>query len=382
MKPAVVHVITGLQTGGAELMLSRFVARHEQSSFRHVVICLTGEGPTAVRIREAGVPLHILNLRPGLPSPLGIARIARLIRRERAVAVQTWLYHADLLGGLAARLAGRRVAWGVHHSSLSSETTSRNVLLVARLCRLVARVVPSPIILCAESARRAHVDFGYPAKKTVVIPNGFDLDKFHPDPDTRASARMELGIGPSEVLIGIVGRFVPLKNHRLFVEAAARVASDHPQARFVMIGDGLEPGNAELKAWIAATGHADRFLLVGRRSDTPRLLNAMDVVALTSTTEAFPLVIGEAMATAVPCVSTDVGDAALLIGDTGRLVPSGDAVALACAMSELITMPAEHRRKLGWRARQRMACEFEIGKIAERYEESWRSLAAGERPCG
>jgi glycosyltransferase involved in cell wall biosynthesis len=193
---------------------------------------------------------------------------------------------------------------------------------------------------------------------------------------------MELGIDPCEALIGIVGRFVTLKNHRLFVEAAGRVASNHPQARFVMVGDGLDPGNAELKAWIDETGHADRFLLLGRRSDTPRLLNAMDIVALTSKTEAFPLVIGEAMATAVPCVSTDVGDAAVLIGDAGRTVPPDDVAAMARAMSELIAMPVEHRQKLGWRARQRMTCEFEIGRIAERYEEIWRSLATGEQPCG
>jgi glycosyltransferase involved in cell wall biosynthesis len=107
----------------------------------------------------------------------------------------------------------------------------------------------------------------------------------------------------------------------------------------------------------------------------------MDIVALTSKTEAFPLVIGEAMATAVPCVSTDVGDAALLIGDTGRIVPSNDLTAMAAAMTELVAMPAEQRQMLGWRARQRMACEFEIGTIADRYEAVWQALVAGERPC-
>lgn len=382
MKPTVVHVITGLQTGGAELMLARLVERQEQSRFRDVVVCLTGDGPTAERIRDAGVTVHLLGLRPGLPNPLGIARIARLIRRERAVAVQSWLYHADLLGGLGARLAGRPVAWGVHHSSLDPETTSRGVLRVARLCRLIAGVVPSRIVFCAESARRSHVDFGYPADKMVVIPNGFDLDKFRPDLDARASARAELGIGDDEVLIGIVGRFVPLKNHRLFVEAAALVANKHATAKFVMIGDDLDDSNAELAGWIEQTGHAGSFRLLGRRFDTPQLLAAMDIVALTSQTEAFPLVIGEAMATAVPCVSTDVGDAALLIGDTGRTVPSGDAGAMAAALAELVTTAPEERQKLGWRARQRMACEFEIGMIADRYEEVWRALAAGEQPCG
>ena len=382
MKPTVVHIITGLQTGGAELMLSRLLARHEQSAFRHVVICLTGDGPTADPIREAGMKVHVLGLRPGLPNPLGVVRIAGIIRQEQAAVVQTWLYHADLLGGLGARLARRPVAWGVHHSSLEPATTSPGVLRVARACRRLAGVVPGCIVLCAESARRSHVDFGYPAARTIVIPNGFDLDQFRPDPDARASARAELEIGDGEILIGIVGRFVPLKNHQLFVEAAALVAAKCPTARFVMVGDGLDETNTELTTWIDATGHADRFRLLGRRSDTPRLLAGMDIVALTSKTEAFPLVIGEAMATGVPCVSTDVGDAALLIGDTGCIVPSGDGGAMAAAMIELIALPVEQRLMLGWRARQRMACEFEIGTIAGRYEVVWRGLAAGERPCG
>jgi glycosyltransferase involved in cell wall biosynthesis len=149
-----------------------------------------------------------------------------------------------------------------------------------------------------------------------------------------------------------------------------------------MVGDALDGANAELATWIEVTGHADRFRLLGRRSDTPRLLAAMDIVALTSKTEAFPLVVGEAMAIAVPCVSTDVGDAALLIGDTGRITPSGDPTAMSTAMIELISMPVEQRQKLGWRARQRMACEFEIGTVAGRYDDVWRALAAGERPCG
>lgn len=381
MKPTIVHVITGLKTGGAELMLARLVEREERTAFRHVVISLTGDGAIAERIRAAGVPVYLLGLRPSLPNPLAVLRIARLLRRERAVVVQSWLYHADLLGGLGAWLARTPVAWGVHHGSLAPEVTSRSLAFVARACRAVARIVPTRIVCCAESARQAHAEYGYPVGKMLVIPNGFDLEQFRPIAATRQRVRDELGLHGEQPLVAIMSRFVPTKNHRLFVEAAGHVARDCPDARFLMAGEGLSDANPELAHWVRETGRADQFLLLGRRSDVSELLCAIDLLTVSSTTEAFPLIIGEAMATGVPCAVTDVGDNARMVGDTGRIVPSGDVEALAAAMTELISMPSAQRRALGMQARQRIASEFSIDTAAERYEALWRSLAAGERPC-
>jgi len=374
MKPVLAHVITGLQTGGAELMLERLLEHRDQSHFRQIVICLTGTGPTAERMRGHGIPVHCLNLRPGLPSPIAIARIRTLLKRERATAVQTWLYHADLMGGLAARSAGLPVAWGVHRSNLDPLYTRRSVILTARLCARLGRVVPSRIVCCAESTRMAHIEFGYPATKMIEIPNGFDLDAFRPDRAARQSVRAELGIPAHAITVGIIGRFVPLKNHRLFIAGAGLALRANPGLHFLMIGDGLTHDSPDLNAWIAATGHRERFHLLGRRTDTAQLLAALDLFALTSDTEAFPLVLGEAMACGVPCIATDVGDAARIIGTTGRIIPPGHTDAFTTALVEMACATTD-RISLGQLARQRIADHYAMTSVVKRYEEMWLELS-------
>jgi glycosyltransferase involved in cell wall biosynthesis len=382
MKPVLAHVITGLNTGGAEMMLARLLEQHERSSFRPIVFCLTDEGPVADRIRALGIPVHPLGLSRGIPNPLVVIRLARALRRNRAVVVQSWLYHADLIGGLAARLARIPVVWGIHNSQLQGNAAGRGLRIVIQLCRRVSPFLPTCIVCVAESARTAHVELGYPGRKMMVIPNGFDLARFRPDAATRHRIRIDLQIDMDEPVVMIVGRFAPLKNHRLFVKAAGLVADRVSCARFVMVGDELDAANPELADWIDRTGHRSRFHLLGRRVDIPDLLTAADVVALTSNTEAFPLAIGEAMATGVPCVSTDVGDARQLISNDGRIVPVGDPHAFADALIDLIERPKDERRAVGEGARARIEAEFDLAVIADRYDHLWQSLAAGERPCG
>jgi len=381
MKPVVAHVITGLNTGGAEMMLANILAHHQQSHFRPVVYCLAEQGPIADRIRALDVPVYSLAMRSGIPDPRAIRRLAHAFREEQAAVIQTWLYHADLIGGLAARLARIPVAWGIHNSTLHGNAAGRGLRLVIRACRWLSPVVPNAIVCVADSAKVAHVAMGYPSRKMTVIPNGFDLTRFRPNPDVRRRIRAELELDGSAPVVLIAGRFVPLKNHRLFVEAAGIVATQHPDAQFVMVGDGLGTSNRELAGWVDQTGHSSRFHLLGPQSDMPELLAAADLVALTSNTEAFPLVIGEAMASGVPCVCTDVGDARPLIGDTGRIVPVGATVPFADALGELIAMPAAKRHALGCRARAKMEAEYDLARMAARYDQLWQSLATGVEPC-
>jgi glycosyltransferase involved in cell wall biosynthesis len=370
VKARLAHVITGLQTGGAELMLERLISLRADSSFDPFVICLTEDSPAAARIRAAGSTVICLNLKPGIPNPMAIKRIRDVLRQERADLVQTWLYHADLLGGLAARSAGIPVLWGIHRSSLDPAVTSRSVIWTAKACRAIAGKVPARIVCCSEATVRAHVAFGYPADKLVEIPNGFDLQAFQPDPCLRQQTRAGLGLAPTAKVVGIIGRAVPLKNHPMFIEAGSIAARSNPDLQFVMVGEGLDPTNAALVDLIGSKGVADRFYLLGRRSDTAALLNAMDLFCLTSNTEAFPLVLGEAMACGVPCIATDVGDCRRIIGETGYLVQPNDAKALAKTIVELTSDP-EQPVSLGREARQRIADHFAIELIARRYDDLW-----------
>src|SRR5690606_26895230 len=192
----------------------------------------------------------------------------------------------------------------------------------------------------------------------------------------------ELGLRETDRLVGLIARWHPQKDHAGFLRAAAALAGRQPTAHFVLAGGQCDTGNPELLRLVAATGLADRVQLRGQRSDIPRLTAALDIATLASSFgEAFPSVLGEAMACAVPCVTTDVGDSADIVGDTGRVVPPGDPAALAAAWEELLALSPAELAELGERGRQRAHREFELGAVASRYEAVFREMVHGTQPA-
>lgn len=366
----VVHVVTGFQVGGAEMALYRLVSAPQAGAYRHTVVGLTPEGGMQARFREAGVELVVLDFRD---RPLAsFLQLLRLLRARRPDIVQTWLYHADLLGGLAARLAGiRSVIWGIHTTHMAG--APRATAAVRRCCAWLSHWVPHTIICVAEAARCEHVRLGYDPTRIVVVPNGFDLSRLSASPGQRQQLRAACGIGDDEIVVGTVGRFNADKDHRNFVSAVAQLAQHDRRLRFLMVGKGLEPGNAELADWIAASGQAQRFILLGERDDVPACLAAMDLFCLSSRTEAFPLAVGEAMAMGLPVVSTDVGDVARLLGDAGAIVPAGDPAALAAALARLLQLPPDERRRIGRYGQARIGSEFSIEQVRARLERIYDS---------
>jgi glycosyltransferase involved in cell wall biosynthesis len=249
-------------------------------------------------------------------------------------------------------------------------------LLIRRVSGLVSRRVPARIVYVAHSAQAVHEEMGYAPDKALVIPNGYPI----PDnPDPRL-LREELGTPDDALLIGSAGRYNPQKDHHSFVEAAARVASQEPRARFVMMGIDIFWENAELAASIEATGYRDRFHLLGERRDIARLLPGLDLFCLHSITEGFPNVVAEAMSVGVQCVVTDVGDAAYLVADTGSVVPPSQPEAMAEAILTTIHASRDSRRARGVAARQRVITHFSMAAILRRYEQLYASLTSGEIP--
>jgi glycosyltransferase involved in cell wall biosynthesis len=324
------------------------------------------------RFREAGIELTMFDFRT---SPIShFLDLLSLMRRARPDIVQTWMYHADMFGGLAARLTGHRnVIWGIRASELNAGD-SRVTVVVRRLCALLSRWAPHTIICVAEAARRVHISVGYDAGRMVVIPNGFDLSRFVVTAGQRAMMRMQCGFGPNDVVVGTLGRFNFDKDQRSFVRAAGWLVPHHERLRFLMVGRELDTGNAKLMSWIAQTGNSDRFVLLGERTDVPICLAAMDVFCLSSRTEAFPNVVAEAMAMELPCVVTDVGDAAMLVADTGVVVPKEDTAALAQGLAQLLAMAPDVRRRLGENARARIRAEFAMERSRERFEAVYKYL--------
>lgn len=383
----VLHIITDLTTGGAELMLERLV-RHQSAGgrYEHRVISLRTLGQVGPRLQAAGIPVEAM----GMTGPLGLAAgFVRLVRRIRALrpdVVQTWMYHADLIGGLAARLAGHdRILWGVRVMDIMPAMgVSRSMLIARRLCARLSRSVPHRILYVAESARRVHEALGYAPEKGVVIPNGYSVPPRDRVAEARRRLREELGLGSGAVLIGSAGRFSPQKGYRGFVAAAAATAGRFSEARFLMFGRDVDWENEELAGRIRAAGLADRFHLLGERSDVLDRLAALDVFALFSIGEGFPNIVAESMSVGVPCIVTDVGDAALLVGDTGIVIRSGDLKGLTDGLERLISAGEDERRRLGDAARQRVEAVYSLSAVAERYASLYEEMAGEGRgaPAG
>ncbi len=362
-------VITNLATGGAESMLLKLLQKMDHERFTLNVISLMGLGEIGLKIIKLGIPVSAIGMqRGGLPSPMALWRLYHLLRQSQSDVIHTWMYHSDLLGGLAARLIGcRRVVWGIHHSNLSKSENKRSTLWVVKLCAALSRIVPTRILSCSHRAGDVHVAVGYAADKIHVIPNGFDLVRFIPDGRARTSVRADLGLHADAPLVGLVARYDSQKNHAGFVEAAALLHSRRPDVHFLLAGQDIDAGNTELVAAIAQRGLQSYIHLLGQRDDVPRLMAALDLLASSSHGEAFPNVLGEAMACGVPCVVTDVGDSAEIVGNTGRVVAAGDMLGLANGLFELLELPADQRVRLGEQARARVAAEYEIGHVAAQY---------------
>lgn len=372
----VVHIIVGLNVGGAEFMLKRLIESHQGNpEYRHMVISLTDIGNVGRQLQALGVEVLAMRMRSTLDIPRVLWQLVRLIRTSEPELVQTWMYHADLLGGLAARIAGNRnVIWGIRTTDVQVGG-KRATTLVRLACAWLSRWVPHTILCAADASRRAHMAVGYDAARMVVVSNGFDLSLLVATADQRATLRARCGFTVHDVVVGTLGRFNPAKDHKNFVRAAGLLAQQYAHVRFLMVGRGLDKANTELAREIAQTGHADRFVLLAERADVPVCLAAMDVFCLSSRTEGFPNVVGEAMAMGVPCVVTDVGDAAMLVADTGIVVPKEDSVGLAHGLERLLVMTREAYLQLGQKARERIHAEFTMERARERFEALYQRIA-------
>ena len=373
----VVHIITGLSTGGAETMLGKLLSASDRTEFTSEVISLTDIGPVGARIQAEGFPVRSLGMTRGFPNPFGMLKLAAWLREIQPDLVQTWMYHSDLLGGLSAVAAGRPpVVWGIRQSNLDRAASKSSTIATAYACARLSAWLPDRILCCSEASARVHKDLGYRSEKMVVIPNGFDTEHFRPSDENRQEVRRELSLPDDAILIGLVARFDPQKDHANFLEAANLLLSEFLDVNFLLCGDGVGIENACLRERIESSPAPDQFHLLGRRSDTPRLTSALDIATSSSSFgEGFPNVIGEAMACGVPCVVTDVGDSALIVGAAGKVVPPKDPGALALAWGELIGLSSGGRTELGLAGRARVEENFGLQSIARRYEDLYRSVA-------
>lgn len=370
----VCHIVTGLDDGGAEGVLFRLCANDH--SVTHVVISLMGDGKYGALLRAIGVEVVTLDMPRGRITWAGIARLWRTLRDARPCVVQTWMYHADVVGGLVARLArSGRVFWGIRNSTLSPLHTARRTRVMVRVAAVLSHAVPDAIVSCSQRAAEVHMAKGYPSKLFTVIPNGVDTVAFAPDEQARRSVRTELGISESTTIIGMVARFDPQKDHQTLLRAVNVVTSRQSDVQLLLVGTGMTTSNDQLAMIIDENGMRNHTILAGQRNDIDAIMNAIDVHVLTSAYgEAFPNVVAEAMACGTPCVVSDVGDAALIVGSNGWVVPPNNPGQFADALSQARTVLTEDPKqweRLCRSARDRITAEFRIDLMIDGYHRVW-----------
>ena len=365
----VLHVITGTNTGGAEFVLHQLL----KSTYRDdaSVLSMMMPGPLGRMLGELGIEVRTLGMAAGgVPSIGNLLDLRRTVREVDPLLVQGWMYHGNL-AALAATHTYRRprpVIWGMHHTITKLENEKPMTRAVIRLsARLSKRV--NAIIYCSKQSAKDHERLGFARDKTVVIPNGVNCDRFKPDREAGAKIRKEFGISDDRRIIGFVARFHPMKDHRNLIRAAKRLIEQSNSIHVALIGSGNEAQEAALKAFIDECGIAERVTLMGLREDLPSITPGFDVFCLPSAWgEAFPLVVCKSMASGVPCVVTDVGDAAWIVGNTGLVVPTENSDALAGALQTLLDLDDEALRQRGSAARQRIMDEFPLSKMVEAYQ--------------
>jgi glycosyltransferase involved in cell wall biosynthesis len=377
----VLHLITDLMTGGAEMMLYKLVSRFDRDRFDTSIVSLRGRGTMGARIEAVGVPVYAMGMEDAGSGAAGLLRLVREVRRLKPDIIQGWMPHGNLCAALAGTMALRaQVLWNVRCSidDLANEKAATRAVIRAGALGS-ARV--RRIIYNSRVAAEQHEALGYPAAKRCLLPNGFDCERFRPSPETRRALRAELGLGESDVVIGMVARFHPMKGHETFFRAAGTLAARYPSARFVLAGRGVVPEDAGLAALVRENGLQGRVHLLGEREDTFRIYPALDVSSLASSWgEGFPNVVGEAMACGVPCVVTDVGDSAWVVGGHGVVVAPDQPEALAAGWASLLEAGAEGRARLGEAARERVVEHFSLERVVAQYEELYYSIPSGTRP--
>lgn len=371
----VVHLLSGLGHGGAESVLYRLVAHAQRD--KHIVVSMQDGGVFAEKLAEAGVELRCLNMSPGKMTLTDFWHLRKLLKELKPDVVQCWMYHADVIGGLAARLAGiKTVLWGVRNSGDNLARSSRSSYLLARYFSWTSYLIPRLIVVCAELAAKRHRAWGYQASKMRVIPNGYDLSRWQAvDAQLKKQSRTALALSETEEVIGFVARWNPLKDHANLILAFAQLLKKRPQVKLLLIGEGLDDSNAELMALLEQTELkvGQQVLLLGRRDDVPELMPVLDLHVLSSMAEGFPNVVAEAMACEVPNVVTDVGDAAFIVNSYGWVVPAQNSVALSKAINQALDFLKEPEAKeFKQRCRQRVLDNFSLEKMIQNYEKTWR----------
>lgn len=370
----ILHIITGLSVGGAERALFSILAGGLSERFDNQVVSMSNQGSFGPRIKQLNVPVHELDMSSSHKLISGIFKLKSITKSFRPDILQGWMYHGNLGATLAKKFTPRntRLIWNIRHSLYDLTIEKPSMQKIIGLNRFFSNQVDN-IIYNSTVAQQQHENYGIKPKISTVIPNGFDLTQWFASQKINRSVRNSLKIPDQACVIGHVARFHKMKEHTLFLKVAVNIANQHPNSHFLLCGKNVTSENTELVS-IVPNNLAGRFYFLGETNNVHDLMRSMDIFCLSSSSEGFPNVLGEAMATSVPCVATNVGDCAAIIGNTGKIVPAKNEKALIDALNLMIGLLKPERKSLGDNARKRIDDKFSIKSVVRKYSDVYHSV--------
>lgn len=371
----IMHISTSLLDGGAEATLFRLV-KHEKNH-QHLVVSMMGLGKYGEKLRDMGIEVYCLDMPRGRLTFQGLKQLWKILNHQQPDVVQTWMYHANLIGGILARCSGvSNIIWGIRQSNFSFSKTKLLTQIVIGLSAFFSYLIPSKIVCCAQVAMTAHYQIGFNKSPFVFIPNGYDFATLSFTQEPSHYLHDEGLISSPLPLLGMVARFDPQKDHNNLLTALALLKTNRIDFHCALIGSEMDANNIQLNAWINERNLQDHVTLLGPREDIANIMQALDIHILSSAYgEAFPNALAEAMACGTPCVATDIGDSSLIVGDSGWIIPPSDSATLANAIKDALIMKANMPDL--WQARRaaahaRIVNNFSITKMLDAYNDLWQ----------
>ena len=369
----ILHIISGLKRGGAETQLFR-ICKFDQDN-DHIVVSLSNKEGYGDILEKINVSVYTLNFSRGRISISGLIKLYRIIKQIKPDVVQTWMNHADFIGGIIARIAGiKNIFWGVHQTILIKGKSKASTIMIVKLNAILSNLIPNKIIYCAEKSREVHELIGFKKSKGVVIQNGYDINIFHQNDSLGKDFRDKLKIPQDAFIIGHVASYDPLKDQDTLIKSLGKLLQRKIKFTAILVGANLDHLNDDLVSSLKKNGLSDNVHLLGIRDDIQSVMNAIDLFLLTSISEAFPNVLNEAMLCGTPCLTTDVGDAALIVDKTGWIVESRDSTSIANACINALNekeQDSENWKKRKEACRERIMENFSFEKMINKYKDIW-----------
>lgn len=371
----IIHVFPNLAQGGAESQLERLIIHSKKTGIEHVVISLKNDETALMhRLRKNAVPVYSMGFNSIFSSLLGLFKLRRLLKKivNKDTVIQCWMYHANFVGLLIAISLGlsKKLVWNIRRTELPKGATGLIATFSASLSNLPGRVV-----CCAEAAKKSHVAIGYNNRNMLVIHNGIDIEIFRPDNMARAKFRNEISVTENDFVIGMVGRYAPIKGHLYLLQAFERLLSqeEHRSIKLVLVGREIETA-LPLQALLASSIIKENLILLAERADISQVMPGFDLLCLPSLSEGFPNVVAEAMASGVPALVTNVGDAAIIVDNDDMVVPAADIKKLTEKLSIFLNKSAAEKVDIAERARQFVVSQFSIEHAWQEYYKLYKQI--------